>query len=210
VPGAFISETGIECALGPILPREFYLRPTVEVAHALLGQLLVHQQPEGLTAGLIVETEAYLVGDPGSHAWRGRTTRNAPMFGPPGTIYTYRIYGVHWCVNLVTQPEGVPEAVLIRALEPVAGIELMRQRRGVARLQDLCSGPARLCQALGITDALNWGDITSPPLWVADTGRPRGQVCVGTRIGLPIGKGHEAPLRFGLAGSPFLSRKFAG
>ncbi len=208
--GAFSPDSDVDWAALPVVPRNFYLRPTVEVAQALLGQALVHQQPEGLTVGLIVETEAYLVGDPGSHAWRGRTARNAPMFGPPGTIYVYRIYGVHWCVNLVTQPEGVPEAVLIRALEPVAGLELMRQRRGVDRLEELCGGPARLTEALGISEANNWGDATTPPLWVADTGQRVRKVGAGTRVGLPRGRGHEAVLRFGVAGSRFLSRRFAG
>ena len=193
----------------PVLPRRFYLRPTVEVARGLLGQLLVHDQPEGLTASVIVETEAYLVEDPGSHAHRGRTPRNEVMFGPPGTIYIYRIYGVHWCLNVVTRPEGTPEAVLIRALEPVAGIDLMRRRRGVDRLRDLCSGPGKLCQALGLTDEFNRGDITSPPLFVARWNRGPAEHHVGPRIGLPPGKGDESPLRFGLAGSGYLSRRFA-
>lgn len=210
MPDAFSPESDTDWAALPVVPRDFYLRPTVEVAQALLGQALVHQQPEGLTAGLIVETEAYLLGDPGSHAWRGRTARNAPMFGPPATVYVYRIYGVHWCVNLVTQPEGVPEAVLIRALEPVAGLELMRRRRGTTALHALCSGPGKLAQALGITEANNWGDATSSPLWVADTGQRVREICAGARIGLPHGKGHDAVLRFGVAGSRFLSRRFAG
>ena len=190
------------------LRRPFYLRPTVEVARGLLGQLLVHEEPGGVTAGVIVETEAYLVGDPGSHAHRGRTTRNAVMFERPGTIYVYRIYGVHWCLNVVTQPEGTPEAVLIRALEPVAGIEIMRRRRGVERLEDLCSGPGKLCSALGITDHCNRGDLTSPPLFVARWQQTPAEHHVGVRIGLPPGKGDEAPLRFGVAGSRFVSRRF--
>jgi DNA-3-methyladenine glycosylase len=194
---------------GPaILPRRFYLRPTVEVARGLLGRVLVHDQPGALTAGVIVETEAYLVGDPGSHAHRGRTARNAVMYEPPGTIYVYRIYGVHWCLNAVTQPEGTPEAVLIRALEPVAGIELMRRRRGVQRVEDLCSGPGKLCQALGITGHLNRGDLTSPPLFITQKRWTQVEHHVGARVGLPAGKGDEAPLRFGVAGSRFLSRRF--
>lgn len=191
-----------------ILPRDFYLQPTVQVAQALLGQVLRHQQPAGPTAGIIVETEAYLQGDPGSHASRSRTRRNAPMFAGPGTIYVYRIYGVHCCLNVVTQPEGVPEAILIRALEPVAGLDLMRQRRGVDRLEDLCSGPGKLVQALGIGLEHNWGDLTVPPLYIADYGPPTVPVAVGRRIGLTADRGGEALLRFGLAGSKFLSRKF--
>jgi DNA-3-methyladenine glycosylase len=180
----------------------------VEVARGLLGQLLVHDEPGGPTAGVIVETEAYLVGDPGSHAHRGRTPRNAVMFEAPGTIYVYRIYGVHWCLNVVTQPEGTPEAVLIRALEPVAGLELMRRRRGVARREDLCSGPGKLCQALGITGHYNRGDITTPPLFLARWSPGPPEYHVGVRIGLPPGHGEESPLRFGVAGSRFLSRRF--
>ncbi len=190
------------------LPRRFYRQPTVQVARGLLGQLLVHDELEGLTTGVIVETEAYLVGDPGSHAHHGRTARNAVMFARPGTIYIYRIYGVHWCLNLVTQPEGTPEAVLIRALEPVAGVDLMRQRRGVERPRDLCSGPGKLSQALGLTDAANWGDITSPPLFVAHWSRSLADHHLGPRIGLPPGQGDELPLRFGLTGSEYLSRRF--
>ncbi len=191
---------------GAPLPREFYLQPTVKVARDLLGQLLVHDSPEGRTAGVIVETEAYLVDDPGSHAHRGRTPRNEVMFAAPGTIYVYRIYGVHWCLNAVTQPEGVPEAVLLRALEPVTGIDLMRQRRGRKRLTDLCSGPGKLCQALGVTGAHNRGDLTSPPLYIARWSEAA-EHHVGRRIGLPPGQGDQAPLRFGVAGSPYLSKK---
>ncbi len=190
------------------LSRHFYLQPTVQVARSLLGCLLVHAQPGALTAGVIVETEAYLVGDPGSHAHRGQTARNAAMFGPPGTAYVYRIYGVHWCLNAVTQPEGTPEAVLIRALEPAAGIDIMRERRGMQRLEELCSGPGRLCQALGITEALNQTELTSPPLFITRKRRRDVEYRVGARIGLPPGKGDQAPLRFGVAGSRYLSRRF--
>lgn len=189
------------------LSRRFYLQPTVEVARSLLGRWLVHAQPGALTAGIIVETEAYLIGDPGSHAHRGRTARNAAMFGPPGTAYVYRIYGVHCCLNAVTQAEGTPEAVLIRALEPVAGLDVMRQRRGVGRLEDLCSGPGKLCRALGITEALNWTNLTSPPLFITRARRRDVEHRVGVRIGLSPGKGDETPLRFGVAGSRFLSRR---
>ncbi|HEY3396273.1 MAG TPA: DNA-3-methyladenine glycosylase [Armatimonadota bacterium] len=192
-----------------ILPADFYLQPTVEVARGLLGQLLVHEQPEGATAGIIVETEAYLVGDPGSHAWRGQTQRNAPMYAAPGTIYVYRIYGVHWCLNLVTQPAGVPEAVLIRALEPVAGLDLMRRRRGRESLRELCSGPGKLTQALDIDDRYDGGDITSPPLTVRRGPGDPAEITSGVRIGIHPDRGGRELLRFGLAGSRYLSRRFS-
>ena len=195
-------------ALAP-LPREFYLQPTVKVARALLGTVLIHRTKAGLTAGRIVETEAYLVGDAGSHANRGRTRRNDPMFGTPGIFYVYLIYGVHYCMNVVTQPEGVPEAVLIRALEPLAGLELMRERRGRHAVKELCAGPAKLTAAVGVGLAQNRAEATRPPLWIAAGPPGRIQVAVGPRVGLSAHQNAAAPLRFGLAGSSFLSRKIA-
>ena len=191
-----------------ILPRAWYNQPTVEVARSLLGQALVHESPEGLCAGIIVEAEAYLEGDPGSHAGRRRTARNEPMFAPAGTIYVYRIYGLHCCLNVVTQPAQRPEAVLIRALEPWQGLELMRHRRGTVPDRDLCRGPGRLTAALGVGLEHNWGDVTSPPLYIAYRGAPSGRVLEGQRVGLAPERGAEARLRFGRAGSPCLSRPF--
>jgi DNA-3-methyladenine glycosylase len=192
------------------LPRRFYLQPTVAVAQALLGCLLLHETDDGPAGGIIVETEAYLsTDDPGCHAAIGRTPRNAVMFGPPGHVYVYRIHQVV-CLNLVTAPEGVPEAVLIRALEPTEGIDLMRRRRGVEKLKDLCSGPGKLCQALGVTLADNGRDVTRPPLYVAAarvgavTDRDLAQT---TRIGLRAEKGADLPLRFTIADSPYVSRR---
>ena len=191
------------------LPAAFYSQPTVVVARGLLGRTLAHDSPEGLTAGRIVETEAYLAtGDPGCHAARGRTERNSPMFEAPGTIYVYLIYGMHWCMNLVTAPEGVPEAVLIRALEPLAGLELMRRRRGrEGDTKELASGPAKLTQALGVTGAHNRGDITSDPLFVTEDCDASPEIVTTTRIGLAEGSGGDLPLRFCIADCPWVSRK---
>ncbi|MBC7288156.1 MAG: DNA-3-methyladenine glycosylase [Armatimonadetes bacterium] len=196
---------------GPRLDREFYLRDAREVAKDLLGMLLVRISPEGPTGGLIVETEAYLgPDDPGSHAARGRTARNAAMWAIGGTAYVYRIYGIHHCLNVVTGPGGAPQAVLIRALEPRVGTELMRRRRGVERLIDLCSGPARLCQALDIDLRLNFADMVSGPLFIArplpDDELLGFEIATSTRIGLPPGRGDDLPLRFYVSGCPYVSK----
>jgi DNA-3-methyladenine glycosylase len=187
------------------LEQPFYNRNTVNVARELLGFILAHRSPEGLTAGLIVETEAYVQGDPACHASRGMTPRNRPMFGPPGHAYVYFIYGMYFCFNVVTGPPGVGEAVLVRALEPLAGIELMRQRRGRTRLTDLCSGPAKLVQAMGIGRRHNDLDLTGKMLFIAGPGQAPGEITTTTRIG--IKEGRELPLRFYVAGSPYISKK---
>lgn len=197
------------------LPHSFYLQPTPDVARALLGCLLIHESPEGATGGIIVETEAYLaVDDPGCHAAIGRTRRNEVMFGPPGHAYVYSIHQC-LCLNLVTAPEDVPEAVLLRALEPTLGLDLMRKRRGVEKLKDLCSGPGKLTRALGVTLADNGREVTAPPLYVQRTAgfparsgleSPR-SIVQTTRVGLRPEKGADLPLRFYLAGSPYISRR---
>lgn len=186
------------------LPREFYDRDTVAVAKDLLGCFLVHRTPEGTTAGRLVETEAYLQGDPACHAARSMTPRNKVMFGPPGYAYVYFTYGMHYCFNVVSQAEGVGEAVLIRALEPVYNIDLMQQRRGRERLKDLCSGPAKLTQAMGIGIEQNCADLITGELYLC-AGAAESAIITTTRIG--IREGTELPLRFYLQDSRYVSKK---
>ena len=156
--------------------------------------------------GLVVETEAYEREDPASHSYRGQTVRNASMFGPVGRAYVYRSYGIHWCLNVVCGAETSGGAVLIRALEPVSGVDLMRKRRGVSDLRQLCRGPGRLCQALGITGAMDGKALDKPPFMIESQSRIA-EIVAGPRIG--ISRGVETPWRFGLSGSAFLSRVFA-
>jgi DNA-3-methyladenine glycosylase len=189
--------------LGPILTRRFYRRPATEVARDLLGKVLVH----GATGGIIVETEAYLgLRDAASHAYCGMTARNKVMFGPPGYAYVYFIYGMYECVNVVAEEEGSAGAVLIRALEPVMGVDLMQIRRpGAKRLRDLASGPGKLTIAMGITRALNGVDVTKGSLVVRDRrGAEAFGITAGPRIG--ITKCADWPLRFTITGSEFVSK----
>ena len=177
---------------------EFFDRDVVTVARELIGkEFLV----DG-AGGLIVETEAYRDDDPASHSFRGKRIANAVMFGPHATAYVYRSYGIHWCLNFVCRPGA---AVLIRAIAPRDGLALMEARRGLTDIRKLCAGPGRLCQALRISAAHNALRLAEPPFRLAN--RPQnGQVISGPRIG--ISRAIDLPWRFGLAGSPFLSRPF--
>lgn len=188
---------------GRILRRDFYERPTIEVARDLLGKVLVH----GQTAGMIVETEAYLGGDDlASHSAAGITKRTRVIFGPGGHAYVYLSYGMHNCMNIVAEPDGTPGCVLIRALEPVAGLDEMRRRRHTARGErELASGPGKLTEALGISRAHTGRDMTSGDLVVVATMPPAGfEIAVTPRIG--ITKCADLPLRFFIAGNRFVSR----
>jgi DNA-3-methyladenine glycosylase len=183
------------------LTREFFARSVHAVAPELIGATLL---VDGV-GGRIVEVEAYDQDDPASHGFRGRTARTASMFGPPGHAYVYRSYGVHWCLNLVCAEEGRSEAALVRALEPTEGLEAMRERRGLEPERGLCSGPGKLCQALGITRVHDGLPLDEPPFeLLAREEEP--PLAVGTRIG--ITRAVEHPWRYGLSGSPFLSRRF--
>lgn len=183
------------------LGRDFFARSVHEVAPDLIGVTLL---VDGV-GGPIVEVEAYDQEDPASHGFRGPTPRNAVMFGPPGYAYVYRSYGIHWCVNFVCAPEGRAEAALIRALRPERGVEAMRARRGVEAERALCSGPGKLCQALAITREHYGLPLDAPPFELLARHETR-PIVTGPRIG--ITRAEELPWRYGLEGSPFLSRWF--
>ena len=184
-----------------ILKRNFFARPVLAVARDLIGATLT---VDGC-GGRIVEVEAYHHTDPAAHSYRGMTARNAVMFGPPGFVYVYRSYGIHWCMNFVCEAEGSASAVLLRAVEPTEGLPLMRRRRGVAEARALCSGPGKVCEALGVTVAHNGMAIDRAPFSL----RARegdSAVVRGVRIG--ITKAADKPWRFGLKDSAYLSRPF--
>ena len=182
-----------------MLKRDFFARSVHEVAPELIGATLL---VDGV-GGRIVEVEAYDQQDPASHAYRGRTARNAVMFGPPGHAYVYRSYGIHWCLNLVCGDEGVPEAALIRALEPTDRLDLQRSRRGVEDVKALCSGPGKLCQALGVTREHDGLALDVPPFRLEERVEVP-EIVAGPRIG--ITRGTELSWRYMSAGSPYLSR----
>jgi DNA-3-methyladenine glycosylase len=187
--------------MAPLLRRKFFARSVHVVAPELIGATLLFNG----VGGTIAEVEAYHQTDPAAHSFHGRTSRNAVMFGPPGHAYVYRSYGIHWCVNFVCEPEGSAGAVLIRALVPIHGLSLMRRRRTVEKQQLLCSGPGRVCQALGITGAHNGIPLDRAPFELR-AGPGNLEIAVGPRIG--ISKAVEHPWRYGLKGSPFLSKPF--
>jgi DNA-3-methyladenine glycosylase len=195
-------------AVRPALAPEFYARDTVDVARALLGCVLETDIGEGITCGRITEVEAY-VGphDPAAHGYGNkRTQRNEAMFGPPGIAYVYFIYGMHWCFNAVTERSGFPAAVLIRALEPLNGVNIMSARRGTDSPKLLCSGPARLCQALGITRDVNGCSLNEGPVRIIRGGEV-GDDLIGSGPRIGIRKAAGWPLRFFERGSEWLSRR---
>ena len=198
------------------LPRDFYDRPTLDVARELLGAVLVHRHGSVVTSGVIVEVEAYIgESDPACHAARGRTTRNAPLYGAPGLSYVYLNYGIHRLVNAVTEPEGHPAAVLIRALAPLDGMAIMRRRRlremkgrrtaSGGQLDDasLCRGPGNLTMAMGITLEEHQLDLSGVRLFVEPGGMPVREIAWGPRIGIRVGT--EQPWRGWIAGHPAVS-----
>jgi DNA-3-methyladenine glycosylase len=191
----------IPSATGQPLKRSFFARSVLEIAPELIGATLL---VDGV-GGIIVEVEAYHHTEPAAHSYRGPTTRNMVMFGPPGFVYVYRSYGIHWCINFVCEKEGSAAAVLIRALQPTHGIPAMRRRRGLHDERLLCSGPGKLCEALGISIAHNGLPLDAPP--IALYGRMKeADVVTGVRIG--ITKAADLPWRFGSKGSKFLSKPF--
>jgi DNA-3-methyladenine glycosylase len=203
-----------------ILPRDFYNRPTLDVARDLLGKLLVHETPAGRTSGLIVEAEAYIgETDPACHAAPGRTRRNAPLYGRPGIAYVYLNYGMHYLVNAVTEPVDAPAAVLIRALEPREGVTLMRKRRvrgsgkpaSSLALEGLCRGPGNLTKALGISLTQNGADLCQARLFIEEVDELEAsalQTAWSPRIGITVGTEH--PWRCYLRGHPCVSGGMRG
>jgi DNA-3-methyladenine glycosylase len=195
------------------LPRIFFEPSAAIVAQRLLGHVLVRKTEEGTTAAIIVEAEAYVVGDPACHGFPGETARNRSMYGPPGHAYVYFIYGSYWCVNAVCRPKRCAEAVLIRAVEPMTGIELMRVRRPVPSDTQLTNGPGKLCSALRIDKTLDGVDLcdTKSDLWIGRHPRHKkfllshGPMITATRIG--ITKAADLPLRFYLKGSAWVSKR---
>ena len=188
--------------------RSFYARPTAEVAQSLLGTILLHGTGEGLLAGVIVEVEAYLgQDDPAAHSSAGRTPRTRVIFGDPGHAYVYRIYGLHHCLNVVAEPHGTPGCVLIRALEPICGVEVMRSRRVAARrLEHIASGPAKLTQALGIGMEDYGSDLLGEKLSIrVPHEKPKVNIAMTKRIG--IRKAQELDLRFFIANNKHVSQR---
>jgi len=188
-------------SLPPRLRRSFFDRPVLDVAPELIGATLLFRG----VGGVIVEVEAYHHTDPAAHSFNGQTPRNAVMFGPAGYAYVYRSYGIHWCLNFVCEREGSASAVLIRAIEPTEGIAAMKRRRGLQDLRALCSGPGKVCEALGISRTQNALALDAPPFQLFARTAPV-RIIKGVRIG--ITKAVEKPWRYGLKDSKFLSKPF--
>lgn len=191
-----------------ILPRTFYEKNTVRVAKELLGKVLVRRLGSMRLEGIIVETEAYRGhDDAGSHAYRGQTKRNQVMFGEPGHAYVYFTYGMHYCLNVTTEPIGQPGAVLVRAVQPIRGVSEMMSLRGTQHVEDLTNGPAKLTQAFAVTKTLNGHDLTSGrKLYIAELSSPEPcSLASGTRIGIKAGA--EKPWRFFAKGNSFVSKR---
>ncbi|MGZ6544426.1 MAG: DNA-3-methyladenine glycosylase [Actinomycetota bacterium] len=197
--------------MGRRLPRAFYARRSSEVAPDLLGRILVARSGDGSRlAARIVETEAYEPDDPASHAFRGRTARNAIMFGEPGHLYVYFTYGMHFCMNAVTGRAGEGMAVLLRAAEPIEGLDGMRERRMRSKERELCSGPAKLCQAFGVDRSFDGTDlVTGTDIWISEgTSVASSLVVSGPRVGIRVGLEHA--WRFWVDGDPYVSRERGG
>lgn len=199
--------------LKTVLTKDFYnTHDTLSLAKALLGCVLVHETPEGITSGVIVETEAYLSDDPACHAYNRRTPRVEVMYGDPGFAYVYQIYGMYYCFNVVSSKAGIGEAVLIRALEPVEGTGLMTARRmkagseKVPALKGLCSGPGKLVQAMGIRKDQTFHDLTSGELYIRPKVIQDFEIKATTRIGIAEGKGHDLLYRYYIQGNKFISK----
>lgn len=182
---------------------ELFQKNTLTVAKALLGMYLVHESPEGKTVGKIVETEAYLWNDPAAHSFSGKTQRNAPMFSEAGRAYIYFTYGMHFCFNVVTAKEGIGEAVLIRALEPIEGIDLMQQRRNQNEIYQLCNGPAKLVQAMAISKEYNNHFLLDKPLYLQER---KGKVDIVSTPRIGISKAKDKRWRFLMKENPFVSQ----
>lgn len=192
--------------MGRKLKREFYNRPTLKVAKDLLGKYLVVKKGRKILSGKIVETEAYIGSDdPACHAFKGMTPRNEVMFGPPGHAYIYFTYGMYHCLNLVTEKDGYPAAVLIRAVEPVQGTEFMMKKRGTKNLQNLTSGPGKLCQALCLDRSLSGADLCSGKIWLEDRGEKVKKIKPASRIGVTEGK--DKKWRFYIYNNEFVSKR---
>jgi DNA-3-methyladenine glycosylase len=196
--------------IGRRLPRAFYRRPVTEVAPDLIGRVLVRDLPDGTRLAVrLVETEAYRQDDAASHSFRGPTPRTATMFGPPGHLYVYFTYGMHHCMNAVTGSSEGASAVLLRAGEPLLGIDEMRRRRGDRGLRDLCRGPARLCQALGVDRVLDGADLVrGDAIWIGAGSSPPGSIVVTPRIGIRLDT--DRPWRLVDASSRFASGRAGG